>query len=210
MNLKHHVRTHTSGARVDIINHLIKRHQYHSYLEIGTHQQSKCFDLVQARVKHSVDTGEETTEDTPMFLMSSDQFFEQNQLSYDLIFIDGLHVYEQTYQDIINSWSCLNDGGTIVCHDMSPQIREHQLRTRVDPKGLWNGDCWRAWVRLRCERPDWNMCVIDADFGVGVIQAGAQQTLDLMPSEWTWEGLKHNRELWLNLINMDQWMMLHA
>ena len=32
--------------------------------------------------------------------MTSDQFFLQNDKNYDLVFLDGLHTYEQTIKDI--------------------------------------------------------------------------------------------------------------
>ena len=45
------------------------------------------------------------------FEMSSDQFFEQNKEEFDLIYIDGLHTYEQSFKDLINSMDKLKTGG---------------------------------------------------------------------------------------------------
>ena len=142
-----------------------------------------------------------------MFRMTSDEFFEQNQMCYDIIFIDGLHEHEQVWRDMNHAWHALNHDGVIVCHDMSPQLQQHQTRARENPTGLWNGDCWHAWMQARHERENWSMCVVDVDFGVGVIEAGEQQLLNVPESEWTWSGLQRNRVEWLNLIDMDQWKM---
>ena len=35
--------------------------------------------------------------------MTSDEFFKSNNEFFDLIFLDGLHTYEQTIKDIDNS-----------------------------------------------------------------------------------------------------------
>ena len=34
----------------------------------------------------------------------------------------------------------------------------------------WNGDVWKAYVRVRNERKDVEMCVVDTDTGVGIIK----------------------------------------
>jgi hypothetical protein len=58
------------------------------------------------------------------------------------------------------------------------------------------------------ERTDLRMCVIDADFGLGVIQRGTQKKLE--EDELSWETLKKNRQKWLNLISekefFDKWI----
>jgi hypothetical protein len=40
--------------------------------------------------------------------MTSDEFFEINKSTYDIIFIDGLHIDEQVERDIINGLKILN------------------------------------------------------------------------------------------------------
>jgi len=45
------------------------------------------------------------------FEMSSDQFFEKNKEKFDLIYIDGLHTYEQSFKDLINSMDILKTDG---------------------------------------------------------------------------------------------------
>ena len=46
--------------------------------------------------------------------MTSDEFFKNNKDQFDLIFIDGLHHYNQVKKDIINSVEVLKDGGIIL------------------------------------------------------------------------------------------------
>ena len=48
--------------------------------------------------------------------MTSDKFFKDNE-KFDIIFIDGLHTFEQTIKDIDNSIKFLRDKGVILIHD---------------------------------------------------------------------------------------------
>tara|TARA_B110000003_G_scaffold144517_1_gene145591 strand:- start:138 stop:860 length:723 start_codon:yes stop_codon:yes gene_type:complete len=48
---------------------------------------------------------------------TSDEFFLNNKEKYDVIYIDGWHEAPQVYEDINNSWNCLNENGIIICDD---------------------------------------------------------------------------------------------
>jgi hypothetical protein len=45
------------------------------------------------------------------FEMTSDEFFERSSDYFDLIYIDGLHTFEQSFTDLINSMNRLKSGG---------------------------------------------------------------------------------------------------
>ena len=51
--------------------------------------------------------------------MTSDQFFENNNDKFDVIFIDGLHL-AQCKKDFLNSLEVLNEEGVIFFDDMLP------------------------------------------------------------------------------------------
>ena len=51
------------------------------------------------------------------FKMTSDKFFKNNKLLFDVIYIDGSHEAQQVMKDIFNSWKYLNFGGIIICDD---------------------------------------------------------------------------------------------
>lgn len=198
--------------RTDIINLYANRIKAQSYLEIGVRLVDQNFNHIKVPFKIGVDPGiEGCSEGTHK--MTSDDFFKQNKYAFDLIFIDGLHESKQVLRDINNSLAILNNNGVIICHDMNPKIKEHQLlnddplrikyveeqkKLKNTGYGLWTGDCWKAFVTLRSNRRDLEMYVIDTDFGVGVIKRGNQQTISI-PSELTYEYLELNREMLLNL-----------
>jgi len=183
--------------RTDIINHFIKKHGYTTYLEVGV-SNGWCFERIECENKEGVDPD---TLSPAKHCMTSDEFFRNAShdgillKAYDIIFIDGLHHADQVYKDIKNAIKHLNPGGTIVCHDMSPESLQAQYVPRQVK--IWNGDCWKAWVRLRTEL-DMQMYVINTDFGCGVIREGSQEKLELT-EPLTYDNLVKNRRLWLNL-----------
>jgi hypothetical protein len=188
--------THTA-----IINTLVERYQYKSYLEVGQGHREHNLDWIKCPIKIGIDP-DVTLNAT--YQITSDEFFETNKQRYDLIFVDGLHTAEQAYRDIINSLATLNENGTIVVHDCDPtderwQRREHRLNSE------WTGDVWKAWVRLRATRGDLKMCVVDTDYGCGVIRKGVQKLIHL-PEILTYAEFDQNRKEWLNLIEVSSFL----
>ena len=189
--------------RTQIINMFIEKYGYKSFLEIGVNdglnfRQINCKDKVgvdpaPAKMGESVTTYKKT----------SDDFFFTNTRKFDVIFVDGLHHSDAVYRDIINSLEILNDGGVIICHDMSPIDELHQRVPRESV--IWNGDCWKAWVQLRQEL-DKDMFVINTDWGCGVIREGTQTKLQLK-EELNFDNLVINRKKWLNLIEVDEFVL---
>ena len=51
------------------------------------------------------------------FKLSSDDFFKNNNMNFDVIYIDGYHKGSQVYKDFINSWKILNKDGIIIFDD---------------------------------------------------------------------------------------------
>jgi len=187
------MQTHT-----DLINFLIKKYNYRTYLEIGVDDKSQNFNKIRAEEKIGVDPNPSTHAD---FIMTSDDFFSQNKKNFDIIFVDGLHHADTAYRDIINSLKSLNPKGTIVCHDMNPLNELSQKIPRETDK--WNGDVWKAWVKLRSERSDLEMYVIDMDHGCGIIRQGEQKTI-LLDRELTYDFFDAKRAELLNLVSVEK------
>ena len=127
--------------RWDMIEYLIKKNNYKKYLEIGC-DRNQLFSRINIQNKVGVDpAGGGNVRET------SDNFFEKNKDMFDIIFIDGLHIYEQVKKDILNSIKYLNDEGVILIHDCLPDSMAKQAVPRY--KMQWNGDVWKAIVDLR-------------------------------------------------------------
>jgi hypothetical protein len=187
--------------RTDIINALIQQRQYQTYLEIGV-GSGRNFKKVKIKNKISVDPKGGT------YQLTSDNFFKDCSDKFDIIFIDGLHLYEQVLRDVKHSLARLSKGGTIILHDCQPKEESHQNRQMT--QASWTGDVWKAWALLRMSRSDLKMCVIDTDWGVGIIERGSQQLFRQVDfSNLTWDFYVTNRQLLLNLIsleNFQQWL----
>ena len=147
-------------TRFDIINKLINSKKFKSYLEIGC-QSDVNFSKIQIENKVGVDPQSGGT-----LRMTSDEFFSQNKDTFDLIFIDGLHIHEQVLKDIDNSLNVLNENGVILLHDCLPAKIWHQ--TIPQTHSSWNGDVWKSIVQSRT-REDIDTYTIKADQGLGLI-----------------------------------------
>jgi hypothetical protein len=184
-------------TRTEIINHLIKKIQANSYLEIGVREPSGNFDNIICPNKTAIDPFPLGPDIIPL---TSDDFFAQNTSKFDVIFIDGLHHADQVEKDIINSLEVLNENGYIVCHDMNPTNELMQI-VPIQTDGEWTGDCWKAWVKVRSTNPNLNMEVVNTDFGVGIITVGKQKLLELDNQNLTYDEFSFNKKEWLNLIS---------
>lgn len=184
--------------RQEIIQLLIDKNQYKSYLEIGVASPDSTFNQIKIKNKTSVDPRKDYEY---TYNLTSDEFFSINTNKFDIVFIDGLHERTQVYKDINNSLAILNESGTIVCHDMSPPNEMCQIVPQQ--VGEWCGDCWKAWVQLRMFSSNLEMYVIDTDYGVGIIKRGIQKTLPLI-TDFTWKEFEINRKKWLNLISVKE------
>jgi len=95
-----------------------------------------------------------------------------NDVRFDVIFIDGLHLAEQVDRDIKNSLEYLKEDGFLVLHDCNPptewHAREDYYYEDTPAGGYWNGTTWKAFQKWRYN-DSVTSCCIDTDWGVGVI-----------------------------------------
>jgi hypothetical protein len=192
--------------RYDIINYLIEKYKLVNYLEIGVFQ-GENIRLIKASHKDGVDPGVEGYIIPEVnYPMVSDDFFElikeYNEIKYDIIFIDGLHHADQVTKDIKNSLNHLVPNGFIVMHDCNPVSYEAQLIPRETI--AWNGDTWKSFVSFKLDNPDFKCCVIDTDFGVGVIKNNIYKSKFNTHSTLHWDYLNKDRNQLLNLISYDE------
>ena len=132
-----------------------------NYLEIGC-ASNELFSAVHSNRRTGVDPEAGGTRRE-----TSDQFFAANREKFDVIFIDGLHEYEQVRRDCVNALACLADGGWIAFHDFLPRNWKEQHVPRLQAE--WTGDCWKMAVEL-AESDEIDFRIFTIDYGVGVMR----------------------------------------
>lgn len=192
--------------RTTIINYLISRAQAKSYLEIGVWNAAN-FDSIVCAKRIGVDPSWRKPKRDDLLSLTSDEFFAQNTEKFDVIFIDGLHHADQVHKDLTNAIQCLNPDGYIVCHDMNPESKSAQ-EIPYSGRGLWNGDCWKAFVEFRKQyHSSYDFLVLNVDHGCGVItprKIAKEKDFDVT-EELTYENFDVNRQKWLNLVDFYSW-----
>jgi hypothetical protein len=197
-------------TRTQIINTLIDKHGYEDYLEIGVNtpaQPGYNWEGVKVKNKIGVDPN---VDHEGVYKMTSDDFFEKvDPQLYDIVFVDGLHIFEQAYRDIVNSLDRLTPNGTIIVHDCNPITEITQRRERASD--AWHGDVWKAIVKLRIEEPTLTIHTVDTDEGCAIIQKGGQTLLHVLAEEdpYDYMFLESRRNDALNLINVEEFRKIY-
>ncbi len=155
----------------EVLNQLAEKFGYKTYLEIGVQNPENNFNKIICPSKTGVDpdmhTGAEY--DGHFFYMPSNEFFRKNKNSYDLIFIDGLHEWEQVFIDFINAMNVINHHGSIVLHDCLPENKAMQEVPRQTKE--WTGDTWKAVsLAIKYSFLFEKFYVIESDYGIGIFQ----------------------------------------
>ena len=152
-------------TRVDIINAFIAARGYRRYLEIGV---SRGASLAEVQCKVKIGVGPDPRSAATVF-KTSDDFFSENTDTFDIVFIDGLHLCEQVLRDIQHATAVLNPGGVVIMHDCLPGSEAMGGRdVSAAQRSPWCGDVYRAaaWYFAQSEH---RCYTVDTDYGVGVV-----------------------------------------
>jgi hypothetical protein len=191
--------------RADLLNYLINKNNFKTYLEIGIYLPEINFNRINVKYKVGVDPA-------PLgvvnFLGTSDEYFDfiHKDTKFDLIFIDGLHHEEQVLMDIYNSLNHLSDNGIIVCHDCLPTSEIMQGREQCPNE--WTGDVWKAIAKLRIQSTNLDIKVLDSDFGCGIIKRGINIPYPHDGGELTYDYYVKNKKELLNIISVEEFLNL--
>ena len=135
-----------------------------SYLEVGVHK-GKTFHAVKAARKVAVDPtfvfdldaarADPANAACEYHQITSDAYFCDRlamDQQFDVIFLDGLHTFDQTLKDLLNAIECLKPHGLIIIDDVMPSSYGASLRDVERMKALhritggsgeWMGDVFR-------------------------------------------------------------------
>lgn len=151
--------------RATVIQSILDLYEAPNYLEIGV-DQGVTFGTLQASRKVAVDVrfafdvatarAAPDAQDCEYHEMTSDAFFASRastSANFDVIFIDGLHTFDQTLRDMLNASYVLAEGGTIIIDDVMPSTYAASLpdldysrqfwAATSNPDGSWMGDVFK-------------------------------------------------------------------
>jgi len=103
----------------------------------------------------------------------TDQFFAEDQRTWDCIFVDGDHMRPQPTRDAINAMKVLNDDGLIFMHDTYPPNPGYVMP-------LVCGDVYKTYLEL-AERTDLELVTLPLFNGLTIIRRVDERRL------WTME-----------------------
>jgi hypothetical protein len=159
-------------TRADLVNFFSDRIEQAKYLEIGVHK-GETFFSVRAAQKVAVDP-HFAFEGSDLRLMPncifhetySDRYFSEFAAGevFDIIFVDGLHTFEQTLRDFLSAGQILSRSGVIIIDDVHPDgyfetlsIEERAAFAAfpiVHTTG-WAGDVYRLRFFIEMFMPFW-------------------------------------------------------
>ena len=190
-------------TRIQLIQRFIDKLKAERYLEIGVLKGTVLF-RINCKLKIGVDpkfrisTGKRishnlryklSNQGTLLVEMTSDDFFKDKvehliEKPPQVVFIDGLHTFEQTLKDVYNTLNFLNKSGVIILHDCNPPHKASATPALSIPEakqkyesenndggwtGEWCGDTWKVIPYLLKFCKELDVCVLDADYGLGIV-----------------------------------------
>lgn len=163
--------------RISSIQKILKAR---SYLEIGVYR-GDTFNKLDFPKKVAVDPHfqfdirEYKKENIEFNQIKSDDFFLglSSEIKFDIIFLDGLHTYDQTYKDFCNSIQHSHDKTIIIIDDTIPidrfstlrdwgesaRLRAKEGNKNLDFKG-WHGDVFKILLLIKVFHPKWHFATI--------------------------------------------------
>jgi predicted O-methyltransferase YrrM len=105
----------------DLLFFLLRDSGYRTYLELGISNGDNFSRMAKVLDAYGVDIVDNRREKCGnFFCMTTDDFFRDNEIMFDAIFIDASHNYHDVKRDLINSIRFLNYNGIIILHDSDP------------------------------------------------------------------------------------------
>lgn len=137
-------------THTDIIASIFSSCNYKTYLELGVATGVNLASVaVHAEYALGVDLNDiRVDKNTNLIIDTTTDFFIKNNKKFDMIFIDADHSFYAVYHDFFESLKILNEGGTILMHDMDPE--EHRLFDQA-----FCGDCYKMHDVLNNNNCSW-------------------------------------------------------
>ena len=152
-----------------LLEEIHQRLRPRTYLEIGVNEGHSLRTVLPGTRAVGVDPEPllRNPVDAAVFSLTSDEFFARYDLRavlegvpLDLVFIDGMHLFEFVLRDLINVGRYATPTTTVLLHDCYPISAE--TATREHLTYLWTGDVWKIILCLKEYCPGVAVRVVDA------------------------------------------------
>lgn len=184
--------------RATVIQSILNLYEAPNYLEIGV-DQGTTFHALQASRKVAVDVrfafdvaaarSAPAAHNCDYHELTSDAFFATRALSapkFDVVFIDGLHTFDQTLRDMLNASYVLAEGGTIIIDDVMPStyaasLPDLDLSRRFwaatnNPDGSWMGDVYKLVFFIRDYLSSFSYATVEENHGQTILWRKSRDT----------------------------------
>jgi hypothetical protein len=176
-------------TRADVVNGALQLLPSRVYLEIGV-SEGETFFAVNADKKvavdpvfgFSVEDAKRNHEECEFHQITSDGYFSEvidPEQRFDVIYLDGMHTFEQTLRDFTNAIHFLKPDGIIVIDDVVPNSYQAALPSQLDAFNVkdftgstdnsWMGDTYKLVFFLRAFVPTYEVRTVADNHGQAVV-----------------------------------------
>jgi len=168
-------------SKFHIVNDLIRRYGFTSYLEYNKYDGVNYFDEIECPEKEIAFIPEYSYLDatTTSQLIKIAAKYAANKIvaveelldafagrKFDIIFFDPIHQRPGVDQALQVLPLLLNEGGFLLVHDCNPE--DENITSRIRTKGEWVGETYKAFALFHKYNPQRSLTVSE-DYGVGLI-----------------------------------------
>lgn len=185
------------ASRAQVVQSALDLFAQPRYLEIGvakgaTFHETRAFrkTAVDPYFKFDVGDARSSHPEARYFNLPSDAFFAQCPIGekFDVIYIDGLHTFEQTLRDLMNALSHLADRSVIIIDDIFPNSLAAAQRARADfvavrehlglENKAWMGDVYKLVLFIDSFLQSWTFRCVSDNHGQLVMWQAPRETVD--------------------------------
>ena len=187
-------------TKYKIINFFGENYGYQAYLEIATSTTGHYFSKIDRNIfsttqrllyNISSEYSDGLGVDYAKTSLDTSSLFNELQTlgkKYDIILVDPYHTYECSLRDIENAFKLLNDHGVIIVHDCNP--KNNNWTSPTYKVGGWMGQTYLAFIDFVHSRIDLEYCVVDSDYGCGIIRRKQPNSITNLEKKLLQKGFK--------------------
>jgi hypothetical protein len=171
--------------RSDVIQSVLNLYNNPNYLEIGVNAGVTFLPLIAANkvavdpdFRFSITDAAKSDKTAKFYSMVCDDYFLKacgREERFDVVFLDGLHTFEQTLRDLMNSIACIKPGSIIIIDDVLPDgysasisnySEFHRFHAASGEKnGNWMGDVYRLVYFISAFMPMYSYATVAENHG---------------------------------------------